>query len=149
MTTKVVSAFPGTGKSYFVRHQKSGQAAIDLDSNSFTAGHTPDGKVRNPDFPRNYLTAIEAHIGKCSILFVSPHIAVLSALRKSGIAVTLIYPDRTLKSEYMQRFKQRGSPESFVQLLDTYWDDFLEQLEGQKDCEQIVLQQGQYVSGVL
>jgi len=79
MITKIVSAFPGTGKTYFVRRQKSDQGAVDLDSSSFTAGHTVDGKVRSPDFPGNYLAAIEAQVGKCSILFVSPHIEVLSA----------------------------------------------------------------------
>lgn len=146
MTTKVISAFPGTGKSYFASNRDD---VLDLDSNSFTSGHTPDGKVRNPDFPNNYISAIEEQLGKHSVLLVSPHVEAIKGLVERGLEITLIYPDRKLKSEYIERFRKRGSSEEFIKPLDSYWDDFLEQLEQQKGCKHIVLDQGQYLSDVL
>lgn len=146
MTTKVISAFPGTGKTYFCKRNKE---AIDLDSNTYTSGHTADGKVRNPDFPNNYLSAIEAQLGQHPLVLISPHIEVTTALLKKNIKVTFIYPDRKLKSEYIERFRQRGSSEAFIRLLDKYWDDFFDQLEQQKGCEHVILERGQYISDVL
>ena len=146
MITKVISAFPGTGKSYFANNH---DGVLDLDSHSFTSGHTPDGKVRNPNFPNNYILAIEEQLEKYSILLVSPHIEVIKGLLGKGIEVTLVYPERELKSEYIERFRRRGSSEAFIKPLDSHWDDFLDQLEQQEGCKHITLQQKQYLSDVL
>lgn len=145
MITKVISAFPGTGKSYFADIHGD---VLDLDSNNFTSGHTADGKVRNPDFPTNYMSAIEEQLGRHSIVLVSPHLEVIKGLLEKGIELTLVYPDRKLKSEYIERFRRRGSSEAFIKPLDSYWDDFLDQLEQQKGCRHIVLGWGQYLSDV-
>lgn len=146
MITKVISAFPGTGKSYFANNHDK---VVDLDSNNYTSGHTSEGKVRNPNFPNNYISAIEDQLGKCSILLVSPHIEVIKGLLEKGLDITLVYPDRKLKSEYIERFRKRGSSEAFIRPLDSYWDDFLDQLEQQEGCEHVVLEQGQYLKDAL
>jgi hypothetical protein len=146
MITKVISAFPGTGKSYLANKHDD---VLDLDSHNYTSGHTPDGKVRNPDFPSNYISAIEGQLGKWSILLVSPHAEVIKGLSEKDIEITLVYPDRKLKSEYIERFRKRGSSEAFISPLDSYWDDFLDQLEQLEDCRHVVLKQGQYLSDVL
>lgn len=80
MKTRVISAFPGTGKSFFARTWRHEGTVVDLDSNAFTSGHTAEGSVRNPDFPENYIAAIDTHIGICEVLFVSPHAEVIKAL---------------------------------------------------------------------
>jgi hypothetical protein len=149
MVTKVISAFPGTGKSYFASHVGPGVKVVDLDSNKYTSGHAADGKIRDPGFSNNYMLAIKEHIGKTDVLFVSCHPETLAALQKEGIPFTLVYPERGLKAEYADRFKQRRSPQPFISLLASNWDAFLDFLESQNDCEHIVLNSGQYIGDIM
>ena len=64
--TKVISAFPGTGKSYF--HQNSNLDILDSDSSKYS--WISEG-VRNPDFPDNYMAHIKGKIGSADIILVS------------------------------------------------------------------------------
>jgi hypothetical protein len=147
MTTKVISAFPGTGKSHFASTTK--QCVFDLDTGDYTQGYTDDGKVRNSDFPDNYTLAIKEQIGKVDVLLVGCQPEVIAALRKEGVSFTLVYPDRKLKDEYVSRFRARHSPRPFIGLLSKNWDLFLDFLEGQKDCKRIVLDGKQYIGNVI
>lgn len=149
MTTKVISAFPGTGKSYFASTSGQKTGVADLDSGEYTLGYDGDGKVRNSDFPSNYLRAIKEHIGKVDVLFVGCQPEVIAALRKEGISFTLIYPERGLKAQYMNRFRERNNQQPFMDLLSRNWDLFLDFLEGQHDCERIVLGSEQYIGDVV
>ncbi|HKX72595.1 MAG TPA: hypothetical protein VJM32_01135 [Candidatus Saccharimonadales bacterium] len=148
MITKIISAFPGTGKSYFASISER-KKIVDLDSGDYTLGYMADGKIRNPDFPNNYLLAIKEQIGKADILFVGCQPETIAALRKEGIPFTLAYPARELKGEYINRFKKRANSELFINLLSKNWDLFLDFLESQKDCERIVLGRKQYISDAL
>ncbi len=146
MMTKVISAFPGTGKSYFVSSIGQETKVVDLDSGGYTLGYTKDGKVRNQDFPKNYLAAIKKHIGKTDMLFVGCQPEVIAALRDAAIPFTLIYPERCLRTEYVGRFQRRHNQQSFIDLLSRNWDIFLDYLERQKECEHVVLGSERYIS---
>jgi|SRR5687767_4990953 len=148
MTTRVISAFPGTGKSYLASISNRNKV-VDLDSGDYTLGYTADGKIRNPDFPNNYLLAVKKQIGKADMLFVGCQPETIAALRKEGIPFTLAHPERGLKDEYVNRFRKRANSELFINLLSKNWDLFLDFLESQKDCEHIVLGSNQYISDVL
>ena len=145
MITKVISAFPGTGKSYFAASFESSAEVFDLDTGNFTQGYGADGKVIDPDFPNNYLLAIKEQIGKTKTLLVGCQPEVIAALRKEEIPFTIVYPERGLKGEYIDRFKLRHSPQSFIELISNNWDLFLDFLEKQEDCERIILRSEQYV----
>lgn len=149
MNTRIISAFPGTGKSYFVSNIDSGLEVVDLDTGEYTQGYTDNGKVRDPNFPDNYLLAIKEQIGNTNILFVGCQPEVIAALRKERILFTLVYPERGLKPEYIGRFQQRHSPQSFVDLISNNWDLFLDFLEKQKGCDHIVISSGQYINDAI
>lgn len=149
MTTKVIAAFPGTGKSYFASLADQRTNVADLDSGDYTLGYDSDGKVRNPNFPSNYLLAIKKRIGKVDVLFVGCQPEVLAVLRKENIPFTLVYPERGLKAQYVDRFRGRNNQQSFIDLLSKNWDLFLDFLEDQKGCEHIVLGTGQYIGDVV
>ena len=69
MKTRIISAFPGTGKSYF--HNNSEYSTLDSDSSEFSWIINDDGdKVRNPNFPSNYISHIKDNIGKADFIFV-------------------------------------------------------------------------------
>jgi len=128
MRTRIISAFPGTGKTEFFSNNED---VLDSDSTNFSWLRDGDTKTRNPDFPNNYIAHIKENIGKCKFILVSSHREVREALLDNCLFFYLIYPRDTQenKIEYLDRYKRRGSPESFLKLLDENWEDWI------KECE--------------
>lgn len=147
MTTKVYSAFPGTGKSWFTN--KYPDIAIDSDSSEYSWVKDENGnntKERNPDFPQNYINHIKNKIGKVEVIFVSSHKIVRDALVANNIPFTLVYPSLTSRGEYLNRYKERGNMESFINLLDLNWTDWILECVHQKGCKKILLDNGEFIS---
>lgn len=148
--TKVISAFPGTGKSHFRDNYAGEGVVLDSDSSAFSwLNHADGSKERHPDFPGNYMEHITHNLGTASVILVSTHEEVRNALVEHGIEFTLIYPDKSLKDEYIQRFRDRGSPDGFVKLMDDRWDEFVGQLEQQEGATHLQLQAGKYLGDVV
>ncbi|GFN32431.1 hypothetical protein [Paenibacillus xylaniclasticus] len=144
MQTKVISGFPGVGKTALCI--RSDIKVLDSDSSSFS--WISEG-IRHPDFPNNYMQHIEENIGNVDYICVSSHDVVREALEEQGINYTLVYPDRSLKDEYMQRYRNRGSADSFVEFIASKWDDFIDGIEQETFPRLISLQRGQFLSDVL
>ena len=137
METKVISAFPGTGKSYCF--QNSDKKVLDSDSSTFDKKYFPD----------NYIKHIKDNIGKVDIIFVSSHKEVRDALVENGISYILVYPDKSLKDEYIERYKDRGNNEKFVELISSNWELWIEELQGQKGCSHVILKTYQFIGDIL
>lgn len=149
MQTKVIAAFPGTGKTYYFQNHNN---CLDSDSSDYSWIKDSDGKNtkdRNPDFPINYIQHIKDNIGKVEFIFVSSHDVVRDALVASGIEFTFIYPNIDLKDEYIERFKHRGSPDGFINLLDKNWNNWIESCGVQLNCKHIELESSQFISDVI
>ena len=146
MNTKIISAFPGCGKTYFSENTKL--KVLDSDSSRFSWVHFTSSKtkIRNPNFPTNYINHIKQNIGCVDIILVSSHSVVRNALIENNIDFTLIYPDQNIKEEYLDRFKKRGSDEQFINMLDNNWYSFLLDMKSQKNCKHIILYSGMYLS---
>lgn len=120
---KLVSAFPGTGKSFAKNAlTQLGQVVSDSDSSGFP----------KQDFPDNYIQHIKQLIdeGKHDVIFISSHDVVRAALEKEGLDYTLVYPDIdsdvvSAKADYMKRYVTRGSPTPFLELMDKNFEDFV------------------------
>lgn len=124
MGTKIISAFPACGKSWLFENQiKLGLKVADSDSSKFSGLETESGKVRNPDFPRNYIEHIKGLIGEVDYILVSSHDEVKIALEDEGLPYILVMPQEKLKAEWISRCWLRGSPEGFLKMLDKNWDD--------------------------
>lgn len=136
MRTRIISAFPGTGKTFF--HEQHPDTTLDSDSSQFS-WVDPDGngkrnddrltKQRNPDFPQNYIDHIKENIGKYEFIFVSTHKVVRDALLDNCIFFYLIYPDYRKKDAFLERYKARGDESVFVKLLEDNWDTWLKELD--------------------
>lgn len=136
----IISAFPGTGKTHwFHKMQDSDIKVLDSDSSTF-------GKA---DFLSNYIRHIQDNMGKADVILVSSHKEVRDALNDAGIYYNLAYPDQSLKDEYIDRYVERGSPESFINLVDTNWDAWIEDIKGQPGCAHRILKAGEYLGGWL
>ncbi len=142
--TKVISGFPGVGKSHFFR--TSALVVSDSDSSNFSWLRPGE---RHPDFPHNYMRHIKELLGETEVILVSSHKEVRDALVDNAIRFTLVYPQRSIKQRYMDRYRVRGSDAAFLSLLDKMWDTWIGELQEQPHCERIELGEGEYLSDVL
>ncbi len=123
MRTRIISAFPGTGKSIF--HKNNSTTTLDSDSSKFSWTYVNGEKERHPAFPFNYINHIKKNIGRYEFIFVSSHEVVRKALLDNSIFFYWVCPDRDRKEEFIQRYKDRGNEEGFVKLLETKWNDWM------------------------
>lgn len=144
--TKVISGFPGVGKSFLFFNQDADITILDSDSSKFS--WIREG-VRNPDFPTNYIQHIKAHLGKVDYLFVSSHEVVRDALKENDIPYTLVYPAMELKMEYLARYRDRGSSWEFVSFIDKNWETFIADIERETFPQLIQLGKGKVLANVL
>ena len=134
-----VCGFPGVGKSQAAKIH----GWPDSDSSLFSWS-SPG--VKNPAWPGNYIDHLAALRGP---VMVSTHEEVREALHAAGIPFVLCYPSRDCKAEYIGRYRNRGSGDGFVALVESHWDEWLEQLENDaKAFRHFVLQAGQYASDI-
>jgi len=175
MGAKVISAFPACGKSTYYREwsqyskenvwrkrnngeqvlnnigEPCGLKILDSDSSLFSWIYDGDGNKtdqRNKDFPANYIQHIKDHLDTEDVIFVSSHKSVREALEKAGIPYILIYPDKSLKEEWMRRFKERGNDESFIKFQDEHWDEFIDDMDAETYPEKVKLDGTMFNEGI-
>lgn len=141
MRAKIVSAFPGTGKTTFFRD--SGMLVLDSDSSDFS-WKSPN--VRNPDFPLNYIDHISKWQMNADFILVSSHIEVRTALREAKLEYCVVYPKIGLKQEYLDRFTKRGSPDHFVEMMNNNWDKFIIGMKEDRTPYHIELVSGEFLN---
>ena len=133
MKTKVISAFPGTGKSWAFNNLKDEYTMLDSDSSNFS--WIGEEGERHPDFPKNYIKHIKSNIGKVDFIFVSSHAVVREALKKAKIKFILVYPHKNRKEEYIKKYRDRNSSEAFIKLLDENWNEWISECENDKNTD--------------
>jgi len=136
--TKIITGFPCIGKKSFYKKSKSlGLEVLDFD-------------ITSTYFPGNYMNFnIKDLVGKYDYILLPSHAIVRDHLVNDSLDYTLVYPDRLLKEDYIERFKLRGSPDSFINLLDNNWDKWISNLEHQKNCTHKKLYHGQYLTDII
>ena len=147
MKATIISAFPGTGKTYLFDNDPL-LNILDSDSSSYSWIIQNGEKKRNPDFPANYIQHIKEEMDKVDLILVSSHLDVREALVKEGIKFILAYPKIELKDEYVKRFIDRGSPESFCDLVVENWEKWITELQNQTSCTHRVLNSEEYLTDI-
>lgn len=143
--TVVIAAFPGMGKTYY-KNNCNGFTVSDSDSSQFSWTTDEEGnKIRNPEFPSNYIEHIKSLIGKVDFIFVSTHEAVLKALIENDIYFFLVYPHKSSKNMMIQRYKDRGSDESFIKVISDNYDNWIDNLD--KNYRDVVICAGRPMLG--
>lgn len=135
--TVVIAAFPGMGKTYY-KNNCNGFTVSDSDSSQFSWTTDEEGnKIRNPEFPNNYIEHIKSLIGKVDFIFVSTHEAVLRALIENDIYFFLLYPNFSYKNEMIERYYERGSDSKLIQTIVNNYDNWVSVLETDDDFTDI------------
>ena len=128
----IIAGFPGTGKSTAAK--KMPELFVDMESSDYHWIYKGDTKYTNPEWPKNYIEAIleranrpyntdEKHLYIC----ISTHKEVLDELAARGIYYMAIVPKT--KDLYIQRYRDRGSSQEFIDLLDKKFESFVEDIE--------------------
>lgn len=143
----VVSGFPGVGKSSLFSMPNKFKI-LDSDSSKFS-WLDEKNKVRNPEFPNNYIKHIKDNLQKVDIILVSSHDVVRNAFVKEKILFVLVYPGLEMKDEYIRRYIKRGNNEAFVKLLIQNYDLWISDLKKQIGAKHVPLKSGQYLSDVI
>lgn len=135
----IISGYPGVGKSYLCEYTQIIAAIVgvygikitDSDSSHYSWTIDEDGnKIRNPEFPKNYIQHIKDLMKESQIILVSTHKQVRDAMDEAGIDYYIVYPGKDFpKSEYMKRFRERGSSEDFIKVQDENWDKWIDDLD--------------------
>ena len=155
--TKIICAFPACGKTYYFDNRKENTTVLDSDSSKFSWKYEQDWqdeymRVRNPEFPQNYIKHIKENIGKVDYIFVSTHDVVRQALNDEGIDFTIVFPEKSLKEEWIGRCFLRGSDRQFCQLIADNWDKWMYEMK--KECienkhNSYILRHGEYLSDAM
>lgn len=154
METKIYSVFPACGKTWLCEHQEQyGLKIMDSDSSQFSWIVKESGKIRNPEFPANYIQHIKEQIGKCDYIFVSSHASVREALEADGIDFAIVYPSHSCFAEWVGRCfirDKRGETGCNPGVLYDNWSQWIRECE-MTGCshEEIVLGSGQHLSDFL
>lgn len=132
MAQYYIWCFPGTGKSSV---SQSVPDVLDADSRLFQfIGATPQmlhntaARARtapNPEYPDNYFNYIE-NAGSSYVL-LNCHVSLLPRIPSENLL--LIYPDISLKDEYLCRYRDRGDSESFISYMDESFADMVRAIE--------------------
>lgn len=134
----IISAFPGCGKTHFFNNNSTDDIILDSDSSKFDKA----------EFPSNYINHIKENIDKADIILVSSHKDVRDALCANDIDFILVYPDMSIKQEYLERYTERGSAETFIKLVDNNWNSWLDEVNNQKGCYRVRLKKQNYLSDI-
>ena len=85
-------------------------------------------KVRNPEFPNNYINYIKENLGKVDFIFVSSHLQVRQALADANIPFATVYPELDCLDSWVGRMYRRGSDKNFISFQIAHWFEFQENI---------------------
>lgn len=136
LPTKIVSAFPGTGKTYACENLNG---IIELEG----------WRYHGSDFPDNYVSAIKDTTPNFQYVLISTNKEVLDKLEEEDLDFSIVYPSTQLKTEYLERYATRGSSIDFMEMLQDNWEKWINELEERENTLKIQLEQGEYLSSLL
>ena len=154
----IVAAHAGTGKTYLATMYPD--KVIDFVSMPYKyflkseSGEGESGKANpdyemRPEWPDNYVQELEKLCDSDKIILIPPDIFVLVMLDARNIPYLLVYPQRSAKEVYRQRYIERGNTDAFLDIFVDGWDLFLERMEGHPRGKHIVLEPHQFLHDVI
>lgn len=98
---------------------------------------------------KEYIDIIKDNIGKYEYIFISDTPDTIKALTDYGLTVTLVYPDQSLKYEYLERYIENNEDVAVIGYYMVEWDTYMDMFKIQDNCNHVVLQSGEYLEDVL
>lgn len=142
--TRIIAAFPATGKSTLSKTNPD--KYLDLDSSSFSK---LENGSPNPEFPNNYIEAIKGYVGKVDYILVSTHDVVRQALHDAELCWSLVLPKTNLKAEWIGRCYIRGNESHYIDNLMLNWDSWVQMDPDQWSCAVTRLDSNEYLADAM
>lgn len=126
----IIAGFPGVGKS--TAAEMKDWMFLDMESSNYHWMIDEKGdKVCNPAWPTNYVNAIIAASHDCTkpqlYILTSTHNEVLAEFDRLGLYYNAVLPKS--KDVYIQRYRERGNSEEFIEKLESNFDAFIKSVE--------------------
>lgn len=125
MNTKIFCVFAGLGKTFLSQKYPN---VIDHDVTKFKykynnhdeninyeALKATNNRVKNQDFPTNWLIKLKELMNTDNILLVPADLEIRNILVKNKIDFIFIMPDLNSKKILIDRYKKRGNNEKFIE----------------------------------
>ena len=119
----IVSCFAGVGKNYAINYYRSMGYKVD----SIEKERNFYDKYKNPEI--DFVKDIKNRSHYCDILFIPYYLAMESRHIKGKVSYHLIYPDISLKSEYIKRFSELGFTDDQIKYLSSNFKNMID------DCD--------------
>ena len=131
----IVSAFPGSGKTYMFENQKNTKYVFNNEIHEFKFKDSDSSKyAKDEGWEKRYIDDILKLRFDYDFIFISQHNKVLEELDRRNIPFAQVIPEagysdtkEDVKKEWMKRFYTRDNShikdfDKFIDLIDTNWD---------------------------
>ncbi len=167
MEKLLILAYMGTGKTEL---ESKYENVVDFDFQDYkyiydeSIRHLPleerkgsvNLRTENPNYPQNFLNDALKLLNEGKIV-VSPFInhTFVSYDSKefkeqaSDVRIILVCPERDNFKEYVERFKQRGNSEEFIERRRKEFPTLIDIFEQTENYEKIVMEKGEFLSEAL
>lgn len=133
--TILCAAFCGTGKTFICKNAQ--YKAIEVEYWEYKGSE------------KEFLQDVKKQIGLVDIIFLGTDIDSLYLLQNEGLDIVLVYPQKNLRNEYLDRYIERDNPYDFIGSMMKYWDNRIDELSDLRHCKHFVLESGQYISDII
>lgn len=146
--TLLILGFPGVGKTRLKEKMKSSDKVIsDSDSSEF--------RYRG-SFPDSYIESIREAAKHSDVVMVSTHKEVRDAIARDAMLnkmceISIIYPSRELRDEYIKRFKSRGNSLEFINFVASNFTRWVDEIDSEElpFTKVKMSESGKYLSDVI
>lgn len=133
----IICGFPGVGKSTIATQNNK---IVDHESRKYE---------KTIGWERNYINDCKKLLIESKIVLMTTHDSVRKMLKLKDMQYYLVYPDKSLKDEYLLRYRSRGSSQEFIESLDKNWDNYLRSMDEDTGCiERVVLKRNEFLKDV-
>lgn len=147
----ILSCFAGSGKTFVANELEN---FVDLESSDFQWIFPKDlklgveerkgtvDKLPNEHFVTDYVNAIEKEHLLEKIVLIACQPQVLEELEKRKLPYSMVTPTLENKDIFIDRYKQRGNNDSFVELMDSRFELFVNSILNNKYADNIFILEG-------
>lgn len=105
---------------------------------------------KNPEWPENYITAIQKAKENYDIVFVLGRYDFNLQMLERGIEFSVAYPDpaESQKEEYLERARRRNNPQEFMDIFSANYEKWQNRMD-LLPVPKIKLKKGEYIADAL
>ena len=154
----IIAAYAGTGKTTLANMYPERFAdfvlmpykyELEEDKDCGDAGKANSDNFQRPDWPYNYIAAIQEAMHDGKHLLIPTDYLTLAHLQAKNIPYVLCYPEREAKEIYRRRYMDRGNNENFIDIFAEHWDNWIDMFEQDNHGHHVVLRSNEYLSDVI